>query len=84
LRRPRSKRFRKYGKSIKDINPESKWTNKAWSEDCGKHIYLTWNDVNKAMLRAFKRGTTIRSYWCKLCNGYHLTSQEKEYWKNKA
>lgn len=49
---------------------------------CGKRIF-TKKDAEVALKRVAKsrnkRRKEIRSYYCKLCNGWHLTSQEYKF-----
>jgi hypothetical protein len=84
--RRKSKRERKYGCKLKDVKlvPLSKEPNR--SKRCNKNIYLTEGEASSACIRTLRRGGAkgMRYYWCNICHGYHLTSQnKKKFYKNE-
>ena len=47
-------------------------------EQCNvnKRSYKTRREANLAAKAMFEKGQGLKSYWCKGCNGYHLTKQK--------
>ena len=47
-------------------------------EQCNvnKRSYKTRREANLAAKAMLKKGQGLKSYWCKGCNGYHLTKQK--------
>ena len=49
----------------------------SWVRQClGKKVYFCDKQIDRMIDRARQaRGVTLRSYFCKFCSHYHLTSQ---------
>jgi len=67
---------KKFGKG-QSRKARAKEHRKKVREQCNvnKRGYKTRREANLAAKAMFDKGQGLRTYWCKGCNGYHLTKQ---------
>lgn len=86
--RDRHERFKKTAKfRHADLGtPETKFKRKEVYGQCKrKHRYKTPQDAKITAQKVLReRGTVLHCYFCKFCNGYHLTKMQRKSGGNRA